>query len=723
MSNRPAAQPHYPQQELTMTRTALRRLTFALTFTMPVLIGAAAPMQTTASPDVATVRTLFFQRDWDSAAIEGAKAASPTPEMRAWTILSMTRGSREKDAIVAAEKMTAELPENGWASFALAGVRNYQGEHAAEAIQAAERALAKLPNNPDAIWMRALALTGDAKRRDEAIAFVDQHRAAVRNPAQLLAVKAYALYVQGSGATRDEAKLTAAFDTFAEARKIDPANVDAAYLAGTYLTGLRRGPEGFPLLKTAAAIAPNATGVQQAYWRALNSNTTMAADAKLAELQASIDAFLAKNGNRSGALYAASSIFGDLKMPARQKELEDIVLTKYADTIDAEWILAYRWRAVQAQKDDAQKTAYRATLQTYLDRPRHYHEGLLGEAFRNMADVMIADTTTKPDELSRVLDGMIEYETTNVHITHALVPVAMADHKVLLDKAETIARSAEHVLVQKVESQKEFYKDQGEYERAMSSMVALGHDALGWVLFTEDKVADAEKELLKSYNMNHENRLNLYHLGKFYETGKNLEKAEDYYVKGMGVSALGVNPSEAALKAVFDRKNTGGSFDAYLNGIREADRTRRRTTIMGERSAAPKVAPAFNLKTLDGKMVSLESLKGKVVAINFWGIWCGWCVHELPDYQKLYEQYKNDPDVVILTIDNDQNPNDVPPWMAEKKFSFPVLFDDGFVSKAGITAFPTTWFLDREGRMAFTKVGWSEKLIEEFAWRIDAIKK
>jgi thiol-disulfide isomerase/thioredoxin len=123
-------------------------------------------------------------------------------------------------------------------------------------------------------------------------------------------------------------------------------------------------------------------------------------------------------------------------------------------------------------------------------------------------------------------------------------------------------------------------------------------------------------------------------------------------------------------------------------------------------------------------MVSLDSLKGKVVAINFWGIWCGWCVQELPDFQKLHEQYKNDPDVVILTIDNDQNPNDVPPWMAQKKFNFPVLLDDGFVgTKAGITAFPTTWFLDRDGRLAFTKVGWSEKLVEEFGWRIEAIKK
>lgn len=103
-------------------------------------------------------------------------------------------------------------------------------------------------------------------------------------------------------------------------------------------------------------------------------------------------------------------------------------------------------------------------------------------------------------------------------------------------------------------------------------------------------------------------------------------------------------------------------------------------------AAAP--VPAFNLKRLDGSRVSLDSLKGKIVVINFWGIWCGWCIHELPDYQKLYEKYNNDPDVVMLTIKNDQNVDEVLPWIKQKHYSFPVLLDDGFVATAEVTRFP-----------------------------------
>jgi thiol-disulfide isomerase/thioredoxin len=686
--------------------------------------NVALPAQTAESPDAARLNSLYSQRDYERVVIEADKLSSPSPEAQAWRAMALAKRGYENDGLAAAQKLTADFPNNGWSWIALSSVRQSQGDHVEEAIRASERAIALLPDQPAAIVVRINALASDAARRDEAIALADAKRTAVANAAAIVVAKASTLMQQGYGRTRDEAKIKAALDTFAEARSIDPKNVDAWYLAGSNLTSLRRGEEALPLLKAAAEAAPDTTGVQAAYWRALNNRTGVDPAAKLSEIQSLMDAFLARNGNRPGALYGASSVYDDLKLLDKKKALQDRIMAEFPDSIDAEWVLAYRWREYEGPGYKPDNPEFRRLLVMFLERPKRHHEGLLGEAYMNMFGSLMAEAAPNPKLLLPVVRGMAQYETMNVHITYGSALVQLADKKVLLDEAEMMGRKSVDVMTKKVASQKEFYKGDGEYERAMSTSAARGYDALGWVLFAESKNAEAEKTLLKSYELNHEDRQNLFHLGKFYEGARNLDKAVDYYVKGLSVSMPGVNPSEAALKTIFEAKNTGKSFDDYLAELREADRTRRRTKIMGERDAQPKAVPAFNLKTLDGKMVSLDSLKGKVVAINFWGIWCGWCVQELPDFQKLHEQYKNDPDVVILTIDNDQNPNDVPPWMAQKKFSFPVLLDDGFVgTKAGITAFPTTWFLDREGRLAFTKVGWSEKLVEEFGWRIEAIRK
>jgi thiol-disulfide isomerase/thioredoxin len=124
------------------------------------------------------------------------------------------------------------------------------------------------------------------------------------------------------------------------------------------------------------------------------------------------------------------------------------------------------------------------------------------------------------------------------------------------------------------------------------------------------------------------------------------------------------------------RRGSLDGFDAYLTALRDADRTKRRDKVLGARLANPEAVPVFNLNDLTGKRVSLDSLKGKIVVINYWGIWGNWCIQELPDYQKLYEKYDADPDVPILTIDNDANRDEVPPWMTQKKYTFPVLLDE-----------------------------------------------
>ena len=129
-----------------------------------------------------------------------------------------------------------------------------------------------------------------------------------------------------------------------------------------------------------------------------------------------------------------------------------------------------------------------------------------------------------------------------------------------------------------------------------------------------------------------------------------------------------------------------------------------------------------SFKTLDGKVVSLDSLRGKVAVINTWGMWCGPCVAELPEFEKLSVKYAGDSAVRVLTIDNDPNTDSLSLWLTKRKYTFATLLDDGYSRRSSVHSFPTTWFLDPSGRVVFTKSGWSEKLVEEFGWRIEMIK-
>jgi cytochrome c-type biogenesis protein len=110
----------------------------------------------------------------------------------------------------------------------------------------------------------------------------------------------------------------------------------------------------------------------------------------------------------------------------------------------------------------------------------------------------------------------------------------------------------------------------------------------------------------------------------------------------------------------------------------------------------------FTLTDGQGNEVSISDYKGKVVFVNFWGTWCEYCVKEMPLLQETYEAYKDDIEILAInvqTIPREKSVEEVLEWVDELGLTFPILFDmDGSVSNEYyITAFPTTYVVDREG--------------------------
>lgn len=113
----------------------------------------------------------------------------------------------------------------------------------------------------------------------------------------------------------------------------------------------------------------------------------------------------------------------------------------------------------------------------------------------------------------------------------------------------------------------------------------------------------------------------------------------------------------------------------------------------------------FNLYDQYGKEHKLSEYRGKTVFLNFWATWCPPCRGEMPHIEDLYKEYnKNQDEVVILgvaspNLGNEGSEEDIKEFLNQNKYNFPVVMDkDGALAyQYGISAFPTTFIIDKDG--------------------------
>ena len=109
-------------------------------------------------------------------------------------------------------------------------------------------------------------------------------------------------------------------------------------------------------------------------------------------------------------------------------------------------------------------------------------------------------------------------------------------------------------------------------------------------------------------------------------------------------------------------------------------------------------APEFTLENLDGEQVSLSDYKGKIVFLNFWATWCGFCVKEMPDLDKFDKEHE---EVVVLAVDVMEEEGKVREYIEEGGYDFDVALDlDGQISRDYlVSAYPTSYFIETDGTL------------------------
>ena len=164
------------------------------------------------------------------------------------------------------------------------------------------------------------------------------------------------------------------------------------------------------------------------------------------------------------------------------------------------------------------------------------------------------------------------------------------------------------------------------------------------------------------------------------------------------------------------RKGTFASF--YDKLVKQYEKIQKQKEAE-KRVAEGMSAPDFTLKSIDGKEVTLSSLRGKYIVLDFWGSWCGWCIKGIPEMKKMYAKYNKQLEVVGIACGDTEDvwkkcvANNELPWTnllnGEGENNIPDVY--------AVKGYPTKVIIDKEGRIIKTVIGESP----EFYTIIDSL--
>ncbi|WP_419941450.1 redoxin domain-containing protein [Candidatus Palauibacter sp.] len=538
--------------------------------------------------------------------------------------------------------------------------------------------------------------------------------------------------------------------SYAELRARWPDHVDGYLRPAENLFMANRPEEALPLVERTLALAPGSADARSLHWRILAGSSLLSAEQRRPAVEAGMAEFVDAAPETVRGLYAMAEAYRRLGDGMKAAELETRVVERAPHSLRATLISQNEYQEagdtmVRLYREEgrdspaflAQLEVVRDAVDRYLARPI-YADRYRASAYTILFEALNSMDPVPAEPLAEAVRGFATYERAHPVNAFGIGAAAMVDHTPYAREAAEIARSGLQTVVDAVAMDRHLFRTEGEFEEQLRFQLSRVYDAMGWGYFKAGRIEDGRHVLERALALEGRNREARYHLGQVYEHFADeseksgdaeaavewLDRAEDSYIAGLGSARVGENPSQAAIEALYERRNgSRNGIEDYLATLDERDQIRRRERILESRVEAVGTYEPFRLPRLDGSLVDSADLEGRIGVLHFWGTWCGPCIVEMPEYQKFDLRYRDDPDVRVVSISNDASREVVEEYFARNGFDFQVLMDDGYVQRAGIGGWPTTWFVDRDGYVQFVKVGNTSKLDEEFSWRVEAIRE
>lgn len=128
-----------------------------------------------------------------------------------------------------------------------------------------------------------------------------------------------------------------------------------------------------------------------------------------------------------------------------------------------------------------------------------------------------------------------------------------------------------------------------------------------------------------------------------------------------------------------------------------------------------KSAPALTVQTAQGAPIQMADYRGRVVLIDFWASWCAPCKKSFPALDELSHEFQSR-GLAVLAVNLDERRKDADQFLAAHPHTMMVLFDpSGAAPKAfGVQGMPTSFLIDRSGKIRFTHMGYSGNVAEQY---------